>query len=652
MAPKQVIIEHIGARGLALPDCIARGIAAYDRVKYYLALLLAAHAQAQAPEPAPPNLRERRESSGVPDVSLDRVVEESISRGNGTTYIPAACAILDAVFDNLRDLVTVVELASGVQPELRERSTLYRRRLDVLRATMQGCKDDQITSVTVSALTSQPRNGHDTIHHLTMDLQGELNRVQATVAAETIDGARAFGMTDADRVLVRAFMAGIHETSGLKFTHPGLNTTAARDEVRLSIQNDLGSTPEHVIVIHVDERVVTIAYTDVHRSRLRFLQGLLDAYTLTWTSTSTSERGPIVMTVGKYVADAATDIERFLRFVGSRLVFLIDWNRARKRLARLVSKGAAVDLLRWAADNNIGHRGFLEAGAIALIETAFERAFPMQTRFGVRLDELLGGQPARQFLMAVLRTSSWGVATGQSVRLIEDQIEAELLRHLETPEHHVLAGAAQHGATIVALTERMRQELARRRVSPDDAASDGQHGSQAAALAHTLTARADAVLKEQRRFIETHDEAHHLEPLFTEATGAATALEETAFLLPLIPPTVDLSLLTLLEALADHVGATARAYVRCLEEGQVLSRMSDRRDIDHFLMTIDRLAAVGREANGAKRALTERLLRGKTDCREFYALTTAAEGLECAASRLSRCGAIVRDEVLRSRLAR
>jgi hypothetical protein len=59
-------------------------------------------------------------------------------------------------------------------------------------------------------------------------------------------------------------------------------------------------------------------------------------------------------------------------------------------------------------------------------------------------------------------------------------------------------------------------------------------------------------------------------------------------------------------------------------------------------MTIDRLVAVGREANSAKRALTERLLRGKTDCRE----------LECAASRLSCCGAIVRDEVLRTRLER
>jgi hypothetical protein len=62
--------------------------------------------------------------------------------------------------------------------------------------------------------------------------------------------------------------------------------------------------------------------------------------------------------------------------------------------------------------------------------------------------------------MAVLRTSSWGVATGQSVRLIEDQIRPSFW-HLETPEHHVLAGAAQHRTTIVALTERMRQELAR-----------------------------------------------------------------------------------------------------------------------------------------------------------------------------------------------
>jgi hypothetical protein len=61
-------------------------------------------------------------------------------------------------------------------------------------------------------------------------------------------------------------------------------------------------------------------------------------------------------------------------------VFLIDWNRARKRLARLISKSEAVGLLKWAADNNVGHRAFLQAGDIQLIETAFDRAVPLQTR--------------------------------------------------------------------------------------------------------------------------------------------------------------------------------------------------------------------------------------------------------------------------------
>ena len=435
MAGKQTttIIEQTGGRELALPDCIVRGLAAYDRVTYYLALLQTAQAQAQSPQRPAPSLRALREASGIAEEAFDRIVEDSVSRGNGTTYIPGAGAILESLFDNLRYMAATIELAGTVQSDLRERSGLYRRRLEALAVAVHGGKDDQVTSATVHVLTSQTRNGHDTVHHLTMDMHAELDRLQSAISTETIDGARAFGVTDADRPFVRAFMAGVHETSGLKFSHPGMNTTVAGDGRRLSIQNDFGSSPVHLIVIHVEDRVATITYTDEHRARLRFLEGLLDAYTLTWTSTSAADSGRVVTAVGKYFAETTADIERFLRFLGSRLVFLIDWNRARKRLARLVSKSAAVELLRWAADSNIGHRGFLEAGDLGLVEKAFERAVPMQTRFAVRLDEVLGEQPARQFLMAVLRTASWGVATGQSPRLIEDQIEAELLRHLETP---------------------------------------------------------------------------------------------------------------------------------------------------------------------------------------------------------------------------
>jgi len=647
MPGKVAIIEQIGERGLLLPELIARGLVANDRVKYFLTLLQSAQARAQAPHEPVPNLRVQREASGVGDVSLDHVVEASVNRGNQTTYIPGACVIIDRLFEELRRMVSAVEAAGPPRPELKERAALYRRRLEELNASVPCCPDDMVTDATINGLASLSRNGHDTVHQLIVDVQGELGGLQADVSPENVDGARAYGLTESDRALVSAFMAGVRETAGLKFDHPGLGTTAARDGAWLSIQNDLGSTEAHVIVFHVADLSVTITYTDVHRSRARFFQDLLLKYHLTWTVAQTTPAASYEMTEGQYVAETPEQLADFLSFVGSRLVFLIDWNRARKRLARLVSKSESVALLRWAADNNVGHRAFLLAGDIRLVEIAFERAVPLQTRLGTRLDELLGRQAARLFLMSVLRTASAGLTAGQSTRLIEDKVEAELLRYLETPERHVLAGVAEHATMIAALADRVRHEFTLRKNH-----EGGDHGSRTTELAHGWTARADEMLRHETRYMESSGGGHQLRPLLTEAGGAATALEETAFMLPLIPGAIDPKMLALLEGLADQVGATAREYVRCLEEGKDLSRSSDRRDIDSFLVTVDRLTALGRQTNLSRRTITERILRGSGDCHELYVLTSLADGFERAASRLARCGSIVRDEVLRTRLTR
>jgi len=647
MPGKVAIIEQIGERGLLLPELIARGLVANDRVTYFLTLLQSAQARAQAPHQPVPNLRVQREASGVGDVSLDHVVEASVNRGNQTTYIPGACVIIDRLFEELRRMVSAVEAASPPRPELKDRAALYRRRLEELNASVPCCPDDMVTDATISGLASLSRNGHDTVHQLIVDVQGELGGLQADVSPENVDGAHAYGLTESDRALVSAFMAGVRETAGLKFDHPGLGTAAARDGAWLSIQNDLGSTEAHVIVFHVADLSVTITYTDVHRSRARFFQDLLLKYHLTWTVAPTTPGVSYEMTEGQYVAETPEQLAGFLSFVGSRLVFLIDWNRARKRLERLVSKSESVALLRWAADNNIGHRAFLQAGDIRLVEIAFERAVPLQTRLGTRLDELLGRQAARLFLMSVLRTASAGLTAGQSTRLIEDKVEAELLRYLETPERHVLAGVAEHATMIAALADRVRHEFTLRKNHEGN-----DHGSRTTELAHGWTARADEMLRHETRYMESSGGGHQLRPLLTEAGGAATALEETAFMLPLIPGAIDPKMLALLEGLADQVGATAREYVRCLEEGKDLSRSSDRRDIDSFLVTVDRLTALGRQTNLSRRTITERILRGSGDCHELYVLTTLADGFERAASRLARCGSIVRDEVLRTRLTR
>ena len=224
--------------------------------------------------------------------------------------------------------------------------------------------------------------------------------------------------------------------------------------------------------------------------------------------------------------------------------------------------------MKWAADNNIGHRAFLQAGDIQLIETAFERAVPLQTRLGVRLDELLGRQAARLFLMSVLRTASSGLSAGQSMRLIEDKVEAELLRYLETPERHVLAGVAEHATMIAALAEHVRQELTRRS-HHDGWRTHATAGRRAGAHVDDARRR-DAAARS--RYIESTGGGHQLGPLLTEAAGAAArARRDGVHAAAHSARDRCRGLLSLLEGLADQVGATAREYVRCLEEGQELS---------------------------------------------------------------------------------
>ncbi len=647
MPGKRALIEQIGDRGLLLPELIARGLAANDRVKYYLTLLQAAQAHAQTAQQPFSNLREQREASGVPDPSLDHVVEASASRGASVSSIPGASVILAQVFDEVRRMLTALQAAGATRPDVRERASLYQHRLDDLAATVPSVPDDQIATGTINALTSLSRNGHDTVHQLIMDLHGELTALQSGIAAEIVDGAGTYGLTDRDRTLVRAFMAGVHQTAGLKFDHPGLGTTAARDGAVLAIQNDVGLTDAHIVVVHVEDLAVTVTCTDVHHSRLRFFQDLLKPYGVSWTEPPVTGGAAYEMTVGIYTADTLEHLQQFLTHLGSRLVFLIDWNRARKRLGRLVSKATAADILKWAADNDFGHRAFLQIGGARVIEAAFERAVPQQTHLGARLEDILGEQPARLFLMSVLRTASAGLSAGQSQYLIEDKIEAELLRYLETPNHHLLAGVAEHATMIAALAERIRpQVLTGPSDGPDDAIARTPE------VVRAWTGRAEEVLRHELRLVERAGAEPSLQPLLTEASAAAAALEDAAFMLPLVPDGIDHATLELLDSLAEQVGATAREYVRCLAEGQDLSRSSDRRDVDSFLLAVDRLAALGRQAHASRRDVTERLVRGQSDCHALYVLTSLVHDFERAATALARCGAMVRDEVLRAALAR
>jgi hypothetical protein len=646
MPTKVAIIEQIGEKGLLLPELVNRGLAANDRLKYYLTLLQTAQAHAGAPRLPAPNLRIEREASGVSDLLLDRIVEASVDIGTDTLQIPAAETIVKRLFAELRLMLEPLRVAGATRPGLRGRFDIYERRFNDLIMHAPHCHDDQLTATAISGLTGIRENGHDTVHQLAIDLHWELNQLQATVSTETLDGASVYDITDADRMLVRAFMKGIHETAHLKFDHPGLGTTATRSGDRLSIQNDLGTTDAHVLVIHVDGTAITVNYTDVHRPRVHFFHDLLQPYEVEWTATTVAA-AEYDMSVGRYSAEGTEGVEQYLRFLGSRLVFLIEWNRARKRLMRLVRKSDALALLKWSADNNVGHRAFLEAGDTRLIDAAIERAAPLQMRSGARLDEWLGRESARSFLMSVLRITSSGLSVRHSLGLIEDEVEAELLRHLQSIDRHSLQGVTDQATLISALAERVARTLLYLKQG-----EARREANRTAELARTWSTRAEQSVLHSLRVLDRASTEHELRRLVSEGSSAIDALEQAAYLLTLLPDGVDPDALSLLADLGDLVANAVREYVRCLEEGRDLSPGSPRSEVDGFLIAIDRLGDLHHRTSRSERELIETVIRGPGQFHDLYVITNVARGFDQVVKSLARCAVIVRDRVLSARQIR
>src|SRR5262249_3950910 len=284
------------------------------------------------------------------------------------------------------------------------------------------------------------------------------------LATEDLDGALVYGLREDDRPLVAAFMAGVNQTRGLKFDHPGLGTTAARSGGRLVLQNDIGLTEAHLPVIHVAGRRGTLTYPDVHLERLLFFQQLFDGFAVHWGDTVSRRAAGLRedlyhLCLGTYEARDEADLRDYLTFLGSRLVFLIDWNRARKRLRKFAPRRVCLGVLRWAADHNHGHRGFLALGGEQLLFDALQAAGRLPLPPGGQLSDFLGPERTAEFLKFTLQTASEGLRAGQSELLIRDEISAELRHYIDTVHQGLLEVAAEHASLVVELAMAARALL-------------------------------------------------------------------------------------------------------------------------------------------------------------------------------------------------
>ena len=634
---KSEIIAQLGQTDILLPSLIADGLSANSRVKARLSVLQAAARHAREPGSTRFDLTDECRAAGLDTMAMESLVNRARLLAGELVMAPGLDSLGSAIWDEVAIMIRAVEAGDKVAGEA------ARERLSAIRSANEPESSDTLALAQIAGLTGISSGGSGGLHRLVMDLHRSLNGLAAGHAEEVLAGAHVYGLLPQDRPAIEAFMRGVEATRRLKFDHPGLATTAMRSGPRLTIQNDIGETDAHVVVIAVEVDAVTVTYTDVHLPRAKFFIGLLRDFPVQWSgldrksAEGLGDDGAFYLVTGRYPTDDLRDA--FLEAVGASLVFLIDWNRARKLLRTWVSKGGAVDVLDWAARNRIGHRGFLELGGSELLASAVRRAAPNRIGFGERLDHVLGRDAAVDFLKAVLRVSTEALLQGSSVRLARDRIEADLVRHLQRVDTALL--------TIVMRQSGLAREIAAG-IANCIAEQQARRLCDRAALAsraRRIEEKADRIAMEARGEIARFNADPTIKNLVDRIEEAIDELEQAAFVASVIPSVVAPELLEPLARLCATVvkgteaAAAGIAAAADVPEGQ-------RADSEDALAAVGRLIDAEHDADAAEREVTAMVMQGEFDLKTALSVLDLARTLERATDRLAGFGHLLREHVL------
>lgn len=636
---KSQIIEQLGQADILLPSLVAEGLAANDRIKVRMSALQAALQHAQQPNEPVTDLHVECSAAGIAPAAVATLIGGAHLAGDGRIAAPNLARMMKEIDGDIITMIRAVSAAKSSQGETAG------ARLAAIQASGALEASNEIEIARVAKLTGVAQDGADSLHRLVMDLHKELNRLATDCSEEILAGAHVFGLEPGDRAPVESFMQGLNRTRGLKFNHPGLETMATRSGGRLLIQNDIGTTDAHVVVIAIKQHSVTVTYTDVHRARAKFFVGLFDKFQAKWSgldrhaAAGLGEDNGFYLVTGQFQAGSSADRNAFLACIGASLVFLIDWNKARKLLRNWVSKDDATQLLDWAARQVLGHRAFLELGGNELLSAAVRNAAPARIGFGERLDQALGRGAAVDFLKTAIRVSSEALSAGQSVRLVRDQIEADLVRRLERVESTLLATVLRQVGLAHDVVATIAQHIAALQAGhPVDPA-------RLAARAGLIERKADRIAIEARNEAGRFNAGPIIEQLVDRVEEAVDELEQAAFIASLAPTGINPSLLSALAGLcavatsATEAAATGLAAAVEVPEGR-------RADSEDALAAVVRLIDAEHAADSLERDVTALVFAGGFDIATSLAVIELARAIERATDRLAGFGHLLRRHIM------
>ena len=644
MTGKTAIIRELGETGLLLPELVNQGLLANDQVKYFFTLLQTARSRADNPGKEYPSLSRERDLAGINQEIFDRVVPGTHKTGSDLYQVPGLPRIIKEIRDCFATMQAPIE-KYGL-PE----GALFGGRMTTLFAGLNPKDGETIRGQEIAVITAGERGGPDSLHLLLMDMHKSLNSLQKLIATENIAGAMTYNLADQDKNLVRAFMAGVNRTAPLKFDHPGLGTTASRDDQTLVIQNDIGVTDAHVLVIHVEQHRVRITYTDIHMPRLQFFQGLFDTWKVRWEDTLSKkgekefEKNLFHLSTGIYDAEGEEETGKFLEFLGSRIVFLIDWNRARKQIRNFLPNRDCISILRFAAEHETGHAGFLQLGGEKLIYDALEMAARFPLRYGEPLHQILGREKTMEYFRWVLSTSTTGLLANHSRLLIQDEIKAELLRYFHSAHENLMEICEQHATLTVEVSMAVRDSLLH-----IERREDGLFSERTARRTKKWESEADALVSKVRSLSLRIEAARQYTNLINVADDALDFLEEASFFVTLIPKSTHSGrVLNELATLGEIPVKASQEYLKAVIASQYLHKGYSREEMQDFIRAIDRVISCEQEADDALRNAERIILMEAGDFKEMRVFFEIARFLEDSTNSLMKAAFVLKENVLES----
>jgi uncharacterized protein Yka (UPF0111/DUF47 family) len=634
---KSRIVEQLGQAELMLPNLVAGALRANERAKLRMSVLQAAVQHAHDPHSPPPDLAAECGSAGIDAIGTRTLIAGARANGAGLIEAPGLDKLNEALLADVETMIKAVgagDAAAGVAAE---------ERLDAIGATLD-LSSERVSEACIAKLTAVGET--DSLHRLVMDLHKALNRMTAQCAEESIDGARSYGLHPEDKPLVAAFMRGLARTRSLKFDHPGLDTTAVRGERRLIIQNDIGTTDAHVLVISVEGLAVTVTHSDVHASRAKFFVELFDCFKVDWSRLhQTSAEGlaegeAFYLITGRYRGETNEAVCAFLEAVGASLVFLIDWNKARKALRNLIGNSDAIHVLDWAARHEVGHRAFLQLGGLELIASAVRRAAPARLGFGEELADLLGREATLKFIQTALRLSTETLREGRSARSVREMLEVDLVRRIERNDSALL--------TIVVRQLGLARDIATRIAT---AIGDGHvrqvEAARFADRARRIEEKADAIVVDARQAVARTEAASTITALIDAAENAIDELEQAAFLVSLLPVEIEPHLALPLAELSATAISGAEAAVRGLEAAANLAEGDGGvADSEDALQATARLVDLEHAADASERTVTRLVLDGGAAREGGLVALELARALERSSDRFALIGHVLHTHVM------